>query len=1185
MSINLTVVIDNDEAIKKFKELEKVAKTSTSTIVSDTDKLDAAMRKIGSAVGALGIGFSFTELARRVADVRGEFQQLEVAFSTMLGSKAEANTLMEQAINLAATTPFDLQGVASGAKQLLAYGSTAKDVAGEIRMLGDIAAGMSLPLGDMVYLYGTTRTQGRLFTRDLMQFTGRGIPLMEELAKQFGVAKSQVGALVTAGKVGFAEVEQALKSMTSEGGKFHNLMEEQSKTITGQLSNLGDSITQMFNDIGKQSEGAINMAIGGASTLVENYQTIGREVIGIVGAYGSYKAAVAIMNAVSKARTAVLAAETVAMRAAAAGQKQLTTSTILLSKASKALGLSKLANPYVLVGAAVAVATYGIYKLITAKSAEEKAIESVNEKMEEYRKKAEEEKEIANKSVETMKNAEATTYERVKAYRKLIETYPELLDKYSEEEIKLRSIAALQGDINDIAQKRTEEQLQQDKQALEKKIEQIKESMQTATSVHGVAQTANVLGEVGSLQQAEKELEEIDKQLKQIAEDKEQAKFDALSDEEKLKIYEEKLASINAELEEYTRLLQTADQVRAKEITAKADELMAERDSTQKNIDAIKNKGKAEKETEDAEAAKKLALERLKVQEETHRAEIEARKAQIKDKVALLEYERDVELEAIRQRLLAAKDAIIESHLEELWEATKERFNAKIEDEINNKKTEGVMKSISFDLTPKTAGNNIPQPTEVIKTSADKDIPEITALFDDLRDKSVKDLLAIADAAQLMMFAFEDDPEKMEAIAKRISEIRKKAEELKTPFAQIRDGIKGIFTTPVDSEAWSTALYELKSGLSSIADVANGLDSVLESLGAGDALDGVVDGLNAALSAVDAAGKGAQMGMAFGGIGAAVGAAVGAVGSLVKSISQIHDKKREKNIQQLQKQIDGLERSYDQLGRAIDKTYSVDAGELIEQQNELLRQQKALIEQQKAEEQGKKNTDQGKLDEYQQQLDDINNQIEDNAARAAEAYTGISFDSFYDDFLNTLMDMDSSAADFADNFEKYITKAVLSAMLVDKYKARLEDWYAEFNTAMGDGKLTQAEKEALQREYQAIAEDAIKERDALSETLGIDGNTSSDKVSATSKGFQTMSEDTGSELNGRFTDIQGKVTEMRTFVFELLSNAKAQYLQILNIRDIMVQLNGNVSDIRTFTRVLPEMRDAMASMNRKLDNL
>ena len=175
--INLTVVIDNDEAIKKLRELQSVARSSTSSIVNDSERIDDSFSKIESTLKQLVAGVSIGALAKEIIQVRGEVQQLEVAFETMLGSKREAEKLLSESIELAAKTPFGLQDVSNGAKMLLAYGSAAKDVAEEIKMLGNIASGLSIPLNDLIYLYGTTRTQGRMFTQDLRQFMGIGIPL------------------------------------------------------------------------------------------------------------------------------------------------------------------------------------------------------------------------------------------------------------------------------------------------------------------------------------------------------------------------------------------------------------------------------------------------------------------------------------------------------------------------------------------------------------------------------------------------------------------------------------------------------------------------------------------------------------------------------------------------------------------------------------------------------------------------------------------------------------------------------------------------------------------------------------------------------------------------------------------------------------------------------------------------
>ena len=223
--------------------------------------------------------------------MRGEYQQLEIAFETMLGSKSQADALMAQLIDTAATTPFEMKEIAESSKMLLAYGMAADEVNGTLIRLGDIAAGLSIPIKDLAFLYGTTMVQGRLYTQDLNQFLGRGIPLADELAKQFGKNKSEVKKLVEEGKIGFPEVQKAIEALTNEGSKFGGLMEAQSKTIKGQKSNIEDAWEQMMNEIGRSQEENISGALDITGKLIENWKTIGKVLLYVISIYGAYRAA------------------------------------------------------------------------------------------------------------------------------------------------------------------------------------------------------------------------------------------------------------------------------------------------------------------------------------------------------------------------------------------------------------------------------------------------------------------------------------------------------------------------------------------------------------------------------------------------------------------------------------------------------------------------------------------------------------------------------------------------------------------------------------------------------------------------------------------------------------------------------------------------------------------------------
>lgn len=301
--ISYSIGINTDDMQRDAQRAQKVLRGIGTQAVNEGNRIDDSFRKIGAAIGTYFAVDKLKDFTLQIAKVRGEFQQLEMAFTTMLGSGDKANDLMQQLIKTAATTPFGMTDVANGAKQLLAYGVAADEVNDTLVRLGDIAAGLSIPLNDLAYLYGTTMVQGRLYTQDLNQFLGRGIPLTDELAKQFGVAKSQVKGLVEEGKVGFPEVKKAIEDMTNEGGKFGGLMAAQSKTITGQMSNIEDSIEQMMNEIGRSQEGLISDTLGGVSKVIDNWRTIGKVILTVVAAYGAYKAAVIAVWAAQKLST------------------------------------------------------------------------------------------------------------------------------------------------------------------------------------------------------------------------------------------------------------------------------------------------------------------------------------------------------------------------------------------------------------------------------------------------------------------------------------------------------------------------------------------------------------------------------------------------------------------------------------------------------------------------------------------------------------------------------------------------------------------------------------------------------------------------------------------------------------------------------------------------------------------
>lgn len=289
-------------------EMERRIKGTSNTAVKEADKMDKAFSKVGMMFGGY---FSAAFGAKMISDlvkVRGEFQQLEIAFETMLKNKALSDQLMKDVVMFAAKTPFDLKGVASGAKQLLAYGESAQNVIPTMTRLGDIAAGLSIPFGDLVYLYGTSRTQGKLMTKDLMQFAGRGIPIIDELSKVLKVSKARVLEMASESKISFEHLETVIKNLTSETGMFGGMMAKQAGSLSGLVSNLGDAWDRMLNKIGQSNQEGFADAIKIATNLVENYQEVLNILKTVVAAYGTYRAVVMLNAAAIKGYDTALSA-------------------------------------------------------------------------------------------------------------------------------------------------------------------------------------------------------------------------------------------------------------------------------------------------------------------------------------------------------------------------------------------------------------------------------------------------------------------------------------------------------------------------------------------------------------------------------------------------------------------------------------------------------------------------------------------------------------------------------------------------------------------------------------------------------------------------------------------------------------------------------------------------------------
>lgn len=1303
--LHFDITGDNTNLLRKLQETENGVKSVSRTVEKEGGNIEDLFNRLARSAAAIGVGFSAKEFISKAAQIRGEFQKLEVAFTTMLGSKEQAEKLMEQMIRTAATTPFSLQDVAGGAKQLLAYGIEAERVNETLIRLGDIAAGLSIPLGDLVYLYGTTRAQGRLYTEDFNQFTSRGIPMIEMLADKFGVAENEVKGLVEAGKVGFPEVQEVIEKLTNEGGKFGGLMEAQSKTIAGQISNIEDSIETMFNDIGKANEGVINEALSGVSYLVENYEKVGKIVIELVGAYGTYKAILITITALQKAHSIVMAQAAVEQQlAASAGitlsnaQAVAASRTKLFQIAQASLNKTLMANPYVVIAAAVTALGYGIYKLVTYQTDAEKAQSKLNDAIKESEKASlSEQRELAKLKGELSALTKGTDeYNDVKD--KIIKGYSKYYDGLDEEIEKVGLTEQAYLKLTDAITKafgaRQYEKFKESQQEeldnlLSDNLSKIQDRLiqklgeEQGAKFYTKIRNAVLSGNVKSIN-GTYNLSGLDNETK-AALDKVAGKDGGLFDVTNRAVEGYILNIVNAinATENLDKLAKERFGVgdTSSQATNQDKQVESEESNYQKDYDAAKKaweeakkkleeiekdkKAFTSKQYEDAKTdyddkkkkyeslggitsdkaindAKKQAEEQKKLQQELYETLIQLRFQNQQDEINLMEegpekkrkqieldYQKELaEIKKLEKELSDKSGGKLTQEqsveISRRYTNAYDRYTNGISEIEGGFTAEELKKSMNEYLASygeyvdkrnaiialgeeKKKGKNEWEQKiideETYKVLSDLDIEAakttsaISGLFGDMKDKTLKDLQEINQRGQEALEflksgewdeekglsfgitkeqfdTLSQSPEKLKDISDALIDNKKAAEELKPSYDKIIDGIKDFFNAGNDSKKLKQALSDIRSGMNDILQVGSFLENTFSSLGdafGSDTFTGISEGIGVAMDAMNSAMQGAQAGAMFGPIGAAAGAAIGLVSSLASSIAQIHDKKNEKRIQELQDQIDLLTSSYEKLGREIDKAYSKDASELIEQQNKLLEQQKVLIQNQIKEEQDKKKTDDERIKEWQQQIEDINEQLEDNKEAAIDAIFGEDLQSAIENFASSYVDAWSQGEDKATSardtvkkmMQQMVTESIKAAIQgsksMEEIRSKLQEFYADNVLSGWEQDYIYNMAEELQKELDkqfGWADDLFKD-------------SSSEQQSASSRGFETMSQDTADELNGRFTalyEVGLQILQNISVLQSISVSAQGSDATLLEIKNLMILSNGYLEDISTFAK-------------------
>ena len=480
----------------------------------------------------------------------------------------------------------------------------------------------------------------------------------------------------------------------------------------------------------------------------------------------------------------------------------------------------------------------------------------------------------------------------------------------------------------------------------------------------------------------------------------------------------------------------------------------------------------------------------------------------------------------------------------------------------------------------------------------------IIALFGDMKDKTLKELIEISTKGkealeflksgewdeskgkglgitQEQFDLWSDMPEIMDRAGKSVESTNEKVDELRPAFDKVTEGVRRFFAAGDDPKKLTESLQLINEGVNEVMTSVQFLSNTFGKLGDsfGGAFNDIAEGLNMAMDAVNSAMQGAQAGAMFGPIVASAGAAIGVVTSLASSIAKIHDKKNEKRIQRLQDQIDVLDASYEKLGRSIEKAYSTDASKLINQQNKLLEQQKVIIQQQIEEERNKKKTDDDRIKDWQKQLEDINAQLEDNKEKAVEAITGTDVMSAIDEFAQAYSEAwatGTNAAEASTKIVQNLIKTAIIEFLKKKLSPSVEEFMKKLADYMSDGIVSPWEEAELNKLKEKMDAEAQKVFDTSSKYFQEDKNDKYEQT-ATSGGFEKMSQDSADELNGRFTALQMTGEEILLFL-----QGSEQFLSLLYIKASMDVISVKIASLYD---VADETRTMIASIYIELQQI
>lgn len=431
--LNFSAGIDTSQLRRDANESRDILHTIGQSAKKEGEEMDSVFKNIGKTIAGAFAVQQLMSFASSVVKVRGEIQALEVSFATLLGSEEKATRLFSEIREFEVKTPMTLEPLAKGAQTLLGFGVAAEKVMPILRQIGDISMGNAERFQSLILAFAQASANGKLMGQDLLQMVNAGFNPLSIISERTGKSIAVLRDEMSKGEISAQMMEEAFAAATAEGGKFYGMLEAQSQTINGALSNLEGAWNSMLNEMGEQTEGVFADAVSLATYCIEHYETFLNILLSIASAYGTYKAALIGVWVIEQARNLATNIQLVMMF-----RKELG----LLTAAQQAFNITALKNPYILLAAAIVGAVTALVAFTKQTDKTQERIDAANEKLEQQAKELEKLKEAKDAVTEAERSAAQSTSDEINRIEILNNT---IHDNTASLDDRRRAIVQMQG--------------------------------------------------------------------------------------------------------------------------------------------------------------------------------------------------------------------------------------------------------------------------------------------------------------------------------------------------------------------------------------------------------------------------------------------------------------------------------------------------------------------------------------------------------------------------------------------------------------------------------------------------------------------------------------------------------------------------------------------------------------------